>query len=1035
MSLGMTHRNIQNVKRNRDDCIRLLENIHQILYTIVNLHIRSETAGSLHPAMQGHIGKFTETLQKIHTFVEAQQNGNKIKYFLRHSEMNTLLKDCHSGLDEVLEVFKIEIGTISFTGIVDMKQKTENMHNELLEFISTLSNSTSDDNSSVYTSNRSQNSSSSFSILPSKPTIFNGRESELKHIVEALTHNTSRVAVIGGGGMGKTSLARAALHHPDIANKFTQRYFVSTESATNSVEVAALIGLDLGLNPGKDLTNPIVQYFFRQPPCLLILDNLETPWEPINSRGAVEELLSLLTDVPQLAMMITMRGAERPSRVAWTHPFLPPLQPLSDDATLKTFIDVTDSSFDNEDMKQLLSFTDNMPLAVDLIAHMVDYEGNTNVLTRWGTEKTSLLSVGHDRRSNLDTSISLSLSSPRITAGAKALLSLLSILPDGLSDVELLQSNLPIKDIRTSKATLLATSLAYIDNRKQLRSLMPIREHIQKFSPPAQSLIDPLRKHFHSLLDLYKKHNEWNTAQQHWNLHQVLHRGLHEDNLDVADNIHCIINLNSFHRVTKRSGTTLMEQIPAVLSQLGNHRLELKFITDVLGSDWMDPKFSPELLIAQGISHCKQFDDPKLEGEFYRSAGFHHFYSTTSPLLALKLFERGLTLSRSCGDTDTQCNILTGIAEIQLRMGNAGTCQIHVNEARRLASLSANLYEEAKALEVASQAALHFGDYQGSIGHLHRARDIVGMCGMQGGSVDFLIDVAMAEVHLLKSEYTEARSIHTQVLQHSDRNATIDATTLVNIAHIDVMIGASGETVRLNLNEAKSKFGTTRYLFGVTSCDMILADLNLREGDISSANNILNGCLRFSWGMHTDLVTFCLERLADRNRWNVMDSASPWPVVYLAYGNQSKGKLALHKALLYLGDVFAAQGDDDTAKSLFTVALEGFLCMDVHHSKAQCLLRLGDLARKKGNLSEAQEFWMAARPLFERSSQAKDVVQIDDRLAEHDNNQKALAHLATLHPPETLLEEQSVEVEGIGSEDGEGAAGQHMPERTVLSAM
>jgi hypothetical protein len=143
-------------------------------------------------------------------------------------------------------------------------------------------------------------------MLPSKPKIFNGRESELKHIVEALTHNSSRVAIIGGGGMGKTSLARAALHHPDIANKFTQRYFVSAESATNSVEVAALIGLHLGLKPGKDLTNPVVQCFFRQPPCLLILDNLETPWEPINSRGAVEELLSLLTDVPHLAMMVCL---------------------------------------------------------------------------------------------------------------------------------------------------------------------------------------------------------------------------------------------------------------------------------------------------------------------------------------------------------------------------------------------------------------------------------------------------------------------------------------------------------------------------------------------------------------------------------------------------------------------------------------------------------------------------------------------------------------------------------------------------------
>jgi hypothetical protein len=51
---------IQNVKRNRDECIGLMENIHHILYAIVDLHINSETAGSLPPTTLNHIGKFTE---------------------------------------------------------------------------------------------------------------------------------------------------------------------------------------------------------------------------------------------------------------------------------------------------------------------------------------------------------------------------------------------------------------------------------------------------------------------------------------------------------------------------------------------------------------------------------------------------------------------------------------------------------------------------------------------------------------------------------------------------------------------------------------------------------------------------------------------------------------------------------------------------------------------------------------------------------------------------------------------------------------
>jgi hypothetical protein len=88
-----------------------------------------------------------------------------------------------------------------------------------------------------------------------------------------------------------------------------------------------------------------------------------------------------------------MRGAERPAKVCWTHPFILPLHPLSDDAAKQTFMDITDNLCANEDISQLLQFTDNMPLAVDLIAHLSEYEGCSNVLNRWEVEKISLLSL------------------------------------------------------------------------------------------------------------------------------------------------------------------------------------------------------------------------------------------------------------------------------------------------------------------------------------------------------------------------------------------------------------------------------------------------------------------------------------------------------------------------------------------------------------------------------------------------------------------------------------------------------------------
>ncbi|KAJ6470502.1 hypothetical protein C8R45DRAFT_908575 [Mycena sanguinolenta] len=373
--------------------------------------------------------------------------------------------------------------------------------------------------------------------------------------MKMLGQQSPRVAILGGGGMGKTSLARAVLHHPETSVKFKERFFVSAEAATTSIELVAHVGLHIGLEPRKDLTRPVIQYFSRKPSCLLILDNLETVWEPIQSRSEVEEFLSLLTEIQHLGLMITMRGAVRPAKVQWTHPFLLPLQPLSDAAAQQTFLDITDHAYAIEDLNQLLSFTDNMPLAVDLISYLVDYEGLESVLGRWETEKTSILSVGYDRRSNLDVSISLSLSSPQLTSESKELLSLLSILPNGLSDAELVQSKLPIHNILSCKAALLATCLAYQNNNKRLLVLVPIREHIQQLLPPTPLLIYSLCQYFYALLKLYKKYK--NEQQHHMvsqitanlgNLQSVLQRGLWlTNNPNLEDTIFCVIFLNSFY--------------------------------------------------------------------------------------------------------------------------------------------------------------------------------------------------------------------------------------------------------------------------------------------------------------------------------------------------------------------------------------------------------------------------------------------------------------------------------------------------------
>ncbi|KAJ6535861.1 hypothetical protein DFH09DRAFT_1402643 [Mycena vulgaris] len=382
---------VQTVKQNKNDCAQLLEETYGLLYAIVSLHIKPETGPDLSPSMLNHLGKFTE-------------------HFFRQGEMSKLLKECNLGLQEALDHFKVKWFDISYLQDINllnevgiMQKFAEDRHHEVLGLIDAFSDGTTSDKGSLVggasilgaaSSNfvqatsilsSSYNSSTSISMLPSEPKIFHGRESELSDILKLFMQETPRIAILGASGMGKTSLARAVLHHPTITGTYAQHcFFVACDSTPSKDELVILIGAHLGLKPKKGLDKVILHHFATNPASLLVL---ETLWEPTEIRRDIEEFLSLLTDVKHLALIITMRGTERPASVRWTRPFLPALKTLKQDAARQTFIDIADDCHDSDDIDKVLHLTGNMPLAIDLMAHLVESEGCPNVLARWEETK------------------------------------------------------------------------------------------------------------------------------------------------------------------------------------------------------------------------------------------------------------------------------------------------------------------------------------------------------------------------------------------------------------------------------------------------------------------------------------------------------------------------------------------------------------------------------------------------------------------------------------------------------------------------
>jgi tetratricopeptide (TPR) repeat protein len=349
---------------------------------------------------------------------------------------------------------------------------------------------------------------------------------------------------------------------------------------------------------------------------------------------------------------------------------------------------------------------------------------------------------------------------------------------------------------------------------------------------------------------------------------------------------------------------------------------------------------------------------------------------------AKKLCETAISLAHSTGNTRRHSHGLNTFAWIKFHLGDYSAAQSHAYESQRLARISADNYGEASALSIEAICYGTIGNYKQSISLSNRARDLLGLCGMSGGTLEHHLMNTQAEIHNLKSEYVDARNIYSKTLQQTsgEKASYIYSAALRNVAEIDVSTGAPKEDVQKNCDTARELFRGAGYVREVTTCDMILADLYLREQNLQAAKTLFEQCPKLSL-RNSQIMTYCLERLGDASRWGTHDLGSSWTTVFLVHSLRQKEKLGIHKALQFLGDMFLAQDDEHTAISLFTVALEGFTCMDVHRSRAECMLRLGDISKRHGDLLKAVELWETARPLFERSSQAKQIQHIDQRLA------------------------------------------------------
>ncbi|KAJ7133123.1 hypothetical protein C8R44DRAFT_977428 [Mycena epipterygia] len=987
---------MQNVKGNKERWLRVLEKVHDLLCALVTLSSTREL-DTLPPSTMDAVGRFAENLQKIQSCMRSQKELGTIKRFFKQTEILEQLNSCEAELKTILDVFNVACGVGVSSAIQEVEMGAERRHQELLALMDAGSiRSGSDIASSIHLSHRQHsNSSSIFSMLPPSPQIFHGRETELQEICATLLGNCPHVAIVGPGGIGKTALATAALHNPAIVAKYAHRYFVACEGANSAKDVIAIVGGHLDLEPSRTLSKEIYHYLLAHGDCIMVLDNLETAWEPAASRAEVERFLSILTDVPHVALLVTMRGAERPEMVKWSRPFLSSLTPLELIAARDIFVDIVDAPAGPQEeaaLAGLLEATGYLPLAISLMARVASFEGYSAALSRWEAESTALISDGFDKRSSLEKSILVSLSSPRLssTSHARDLLRLLCILPDGISDADLVQSGVPIPDILLAKSLLLRTSLAYLDQDRRLKVLAPIREYIHAAFPPSRDLVITMREYLCGFLRIWDERRQLSSnhlipqlTANLGNLHRMLKEGVTAtDSEDLKQTIRMILVLDRFTVVTARGETGLIPLLPAVLDQVSDDALRGQYLRSRFSS--YVGSISPgdvEQLSNQGIQCFKNAGDKSGEAAFYISLGRYHF-QTGDTRTALRFTELGLKLAKEIGDIAQQYAAIFGLGFLHTRSNNPAKVLEYCQEGQRIGRLRGDFPAEAECIGQEAMSLLRSANLGRALALCHTGRELLRACGSQGGQHELFLISVQADIHFRRTEYLEAQKLQTLITTlSSDTKAPIPhAAALGNLAEIDIVLGADGHQIMQKI-DAVRKISTNHFWsYGLRLCDHAMGDLHLRRGEIAEARTLYEKGLAETGS--DDITLMCLEKLADPGTQMYADETFSRAIVYFSYAMKCQEMFAIHQALRYIGDIFHRKGDKGTAQGVFHTALSAFTEMGVLRGQADCLSRLGDICLQSGNAFEAKDFWMRARPLFDASFQMKEVTSIDDRLAQ-----------------------------------------------------
>ncbi|KIJ33179.1 hypothetical protein M422DRAFT_52515 [Sphaerobolus stellatus SS14] len=302
--------------------------------------------------------------------------------------------------------------------------------------------------------------------MPLKPANFYGRDDVVNDTARLLIHTeTSRECLLEPGGMGKTSVALAIMESRTIQERFesTNRFWIPRVEAPSPSPLLDILFSHLRRNTKAPLDDITYELEVSEDPRILLFDN----WDPVEgSYGEVIDILRRISRIPQVALLMTMRGTTPP----------------------------------DVDLNRLLTTLGHMPFAVTLMAKLTR-ESRTNAKELLDDSEhagTGMLSGSDDRERSMNRSISLSVDSKLVKQDPDALplLAALSMLPAGTTRNHLhwwAPENL--SSGTRALATLSKTTLVVVSDTGPIDSVISVLPVVQSYMRSDGRILQEIQQH------------------------------------------------------------------------------------------------------------------------------------------------------------------------------------------------------------------------------------------------------------------------------------------------------------------------------------------------------------------------------------------------------------------------------------------------------------------------------------------------------------------------------------------------------------